>query len=67
VLFILKTNGPVRGRRSLPVEWFFSEALMKNFYAVDARTGLERWHVKTGGAVNSSPAVAAGVVYFHEP
>lgn len=34
-------------------------------YAVDGQTGVEKWKVQTGGAVNSSPAIGAdGMVYF---
>jgi outer membrane protein assembly factor BamB len=33
-------------------------------YALDARTGQEKWSFKTDGEVYSSPAVAGGVVYF---
>ena len=33
-------------------------------YALDARTGQEKWRFKTDGAIVSSPAVAGGVVYF---
>ena len=33
-------------------------------YALDARTGQEKWSFKTGSPVHSSPAVAGGVVYF---
>ena len=33
-------------------------------YALDARTGQEKWSFKTDGDVYSSPAVAGGVVYF---
>jgi outer membrane protein assembly factor BamB len=35
-----------------------------NFYAVDARTGQEKWRFKAGLYVRSSPAVVNGVVYF---
>ncbi len=35
-----------------------------NVYAVDARTGVEQWHVTTGKAVYASPAVVDGVVYI---
>jgi outer membrane protein assembly factor BamB len=34
-----------------------------HLYAVDAKTGREKWKFKTGGKVLSSPAVANGVVY----
>jgi outer membrane protein assembly factor BamB len=32
-------------------------------YAVDAATGVERWHVQTGDVVHASPAVVGGVVF----
>ena len=32
-------------------------------YAVDARTGREKWSFETKGAVESSPSVAEGLVY----
>jgi len=32
-------------------------------YALDARTGQEKWSFKTGSRVVSSPAVAGGMVY----
>jgi outer membrane protein assembly factor BamB len=38
----------------------------KYLYAVDARTGQEKWRFKTPGLVESSPAVAKGVVYFED-
>jgi outer membrane protein assembly factor BamB len=33
-------------------------------YAVDARSGKERWRYQTGNRVRSSPAISDGVVYF---
>jgi outer membrane protein assembly factor BamB len=33
-------------------------------YAVDDRTGKERWHFETHGIVRSTPAVVGGRVYF---
>ena len=33
-------------------------------YAVDAKTGEEKWKFETGYWVRSSPAVSDGVVYF---
>ena len=35
----------------------------KDFYAIDARTGLERWTFKTGKAC-MNPVIADGTVYF---
>ena len=35
-----------------------------HLYAVDIKTGEEKWKFKTGDSVNSSPAVLDGVVYF---
>src|SRR5690242_7896557 len=34
-----------------------------NLYALNAATGEVRWRFETGGAVDSSPALADGVVY----
>lgn len=36
----------------------------KNFYAIDADTGAERWHFAAQGSVRSTPAVATGRVFF---
>ncbi|HPL05588.1 MAG TPA: PQQ-binding-like beta-propeller repeat protein, partial [Bacteroidales bacterium] len=35
-----------------------------NLYAVDIKTGQEKWKFKTKYWVLSSPAIADGVVYF---
>jgi outer membrane protein assembly factor BamB len=35
-----------------------------NLYAVDAKTGEQRWKFKTGDVVHSSPAYADGVLFF---
>ena len=35
-----------------------------HLYALDTKTGEEKWKFKTGDLVNSSPAVVDGVVYF---
>ena len=35
-----------------------------HLYALDAKTGKEKWKFKTGDWVSSSPAVSDGVVYF---
>jgi outer membrane protein assembly factor BamB len=64
VRFSFKTNGPVRSTPALSDGVLYFGSGDGSFYAVDARSGEERWHFKTGGAVHSSPAVAHGVVYF---
>jgi outer membrane protein assembly factor BamB len=35
-----------------------------HLYAVDEKTGKEKWKFKTGNYVQTSPAVVDGVVYF---
>lgn len=35
-----------------------------NFYALDTKTGKEKWRFKTNGIIHSSPALAFGNVYF---
>ncbi len=39
-------------------------SLDSNLYAVDIKTGQEKWRFKTGDPVYSSPAITDGVVYF---
>jgi outer membrane protein assembly factor BamB len=36
----------------------------KRLYALDAKTGLEKWHFDTEGMVRSTPAVVDGRVFF---
>ena len=36
----------------------------KRLYAVDERTGAEKWHFETKGLVRSTPAIAGGKVFF---
>jgi outer membrane protein assembly factor BamB len=33
-------------------------------YAVDAKTGAEKWHFETKGSIRSIPAVANGLIFF---
>ncbi len=35
-----------------------------NFYALDTKTGRQKWKFKTNGIIHSSPAIAFGNVYF---
>lgn len=34
-----------------------------NLYAIEAATGVQRWKFGTGGAIRSSPTLAAGTIY----
>jgi outer membrane protein assembly factor BamB len=36
----------------------------KRLYAIDAKTGQEKWHFETAGLVRSTPAIANGIVFF---
>jgi len=36
----------------------------KNFYAVDTKTGREKWRFETKDIIRSTPAVAGGTVFF---
>ena len=44
--------------------WFMSARMTNNVYALNASTGALLWSYATGSGVNSSPAVANGVVYI---
>jgi outer membrane protein assembly factor BamB len=58
VSFSFQTDGPVRSTPALSNGILYFGSGDGAFYAVDASTGKERWHFKTGGAVHSSPALA---------
>ncbi len=36
----------------------------RHLYAVDIKTGQEKWRFKTGAGIPSSPAISGGIVYF---
>lgn len=68
---------PLIARKPVPESWdymqsspavadgvVYSGTSNKEFYAVDAKTGREKWRVQIGLYVRSSPAVINGVVYF---
>ncbi len=68
---------PLMERKPIPQGWdymqsspavadglVFSGTSNQKFYAVDARTGQEKWRVEIGLYVRSSPAVVNGTVYF---
>ncbi len=68
---------PLMERKPIPQGWdymqsspavadglVFSGTSNQKFYAVDARTGQEKWRVEIGLYVRSSPAVVNGIVYF---
>ncbi len=64
VKFTFKTGGPIRSTPAVMDGMLYFGSGDGNFYAIDSKTGKERWHFTTGGAVHSSPAVVNGVVYF---
>ncbi len=39
-------------------------SLSGSFYAIDARTGKQRWVFRAGGPIAHCPAVFGGAVYF---
>ncbi|MBC8552169.1 MAG: PQQ-binding-like beta-propeller repeat protein [Candidatus Brocadiales bacterium] len=61
------TKGSVRSRPAVQdgvVYFGSSESNDHNLYAVDIKTGQEKWKFRTGSYVKSSPAIDDGVVYF---
>jgi len=34
------------------------------FYALDSKTGQEKWKVNTGGGINCKPSISGNIVYF---
>lgn len=64
VRFTFKTRAAIRSTPALANGVVYFGSGDANFYAIDARSGAERWHFNTGGAVNSSPAISNSQVYF---
>ncbi len=63
IRFAIKTGGPIRSTPCVYDGVLYFGSTDGTFYAVDAKTGAERWRYHSG-IVNSSPSAADGVVYF---
>jgi outer membrane protein assembly factor BamB len=61
---MFKTGGWVISSPSLADGVVYVGSDDKNLYAVEAKTGTEKWRFSTGGPVRSSPAIVNGTVYF---
>ena len=64
VRFTFATGGPIRSTPAVVGGILFFGSSDGNFYALDAKSGIEHWRFRTAGAVTSSPAIAEGIVYF---
>jgi outer membrane protein assembly factor BamB len=64
VRFTVRTGGPLRGAPAVYRGTMYFGSADGNLYAVDAKTGVERWRFNTAGAIVSSPAASADSVYF---
>ncbi len=64
VKFTFNTAARFEARRRSPMACSISAAATGTFYALDAKSGDERWRFSTGGGISSSPAVTAGSVFF---
>ena len=58
-----ETNGPVRSSPVVYDDLVLVGGADGNVYAIDRRSGHERWHAALHSAVNSTPAARSGVVY----
>ncbi len=64
VKFSFKTGGTIRSTPAVADGVLYFGSGDGNFYALDARTGQERWRFRTAGGIFSSAAIAAGAAYF---
>jgi len=64
VRFTFRTGGPIRGTPLVDSGFVYLGSGDGNVYALDAKTGAERWHYATGGPVMSSAAASGGRVYI---
>jgi eukaryotic-like serine/threonine-protein kinase len=62
-VWTFETDGPIYSSPTLHGDGIYVGSGDGHLYALDVRTGTERWRLGTGGAVDSAPAVADGVVY----
>ena len=64
VAFTFRTGGPIRGTPTLAGNTLYFGSEDGYVYAIDARTGRERWRLNVGAPIPSTPAIADGRVYF---
>ncbi len=64
VKFTFHAGGPIRSTPAVADGVLYFGSADGNLYALDSKTGDERWRFGTGGGISSSPAVAAGTVFF---
>jgi len=64
VLFAFRSDGPIRTTPLVRGGVVYFGSGDGKLYAVDARSGVERWRFASGGPVMSSAAWDAGRVYF---
>lgn len=55
---------PFFSRPEVKDQVVFGGSTNGSFYALDAKTGKEKWHFKTGGSITSSAKIVNGVVFF---
>lgn len=64
IAFTFRTGGPIRGTPTLAGGTLYVGSEDHRLYAIDARTGQERWQRDVGAPIPSAPAVADGLVFF---
>jgi outer membrane protein assembly factor BamB len=64
VRFAFRTDGPIRATPAIVDGIVYFGSGDGRFYAVDGRTGLQRWSFQSGGAIHASAAILASVAYF---
>lgn len=57
-------HGAVQSKLMRAGDTLFVSSMGGELFALDTRTGREKWHFKTGGAVFSTPHIENGTVYF---
>lgn len=63
VRFAFRTGGAIRGAPTVFEGTVYVGSADGYLYALDARTGTERWRAAAGAPIASTPAVAGGLVY----
>jgi len=64
IRFAFRADAPIRGAPAVYRGVLYVGGTDGVFHAIDAKTGIERWRLRTGGAITASPAAADGRVIF---
>lgn len=64
VLWNYSTKGPIMGSPVVDDGLVFVGSRDGNLYSIDAKRGVEQWHMRTGDRIESTPAIGGGMIFI---